>query len=86
MVTLITAGMVKIPFWKYLGVNLLGQFIWTGILIGIGYFFSSVYVSIDQHSIIGKMSAIVGFIVIIVLAWRFSKYLRSRADKEIMSS
>lgn len=45
--TLIVAGMMHVPFKKYIKVVFLGGLLWTGILLGIGYFFAHIYVNID---------------------------------------
>ncbi len=76
LATLITAGIVKIPFNKYIGVNAIGQFIWTGFLMSVGYFFGDLYLTVD--AIIGKM-LIVAFFIILTLAFiRYSKYLQNK--------
>ncbi|MFA6601393.1 MAG: DedA family protein [Candidatus Paceibacterota bacterium] len=79
LVTLVTAGMVRIPFWFYMLVNLIGQFIWSGLLIGVGYFFSNLYVTVD--SILGKISVVIGFIIVLVAFIQYNKYLKKQADK-----
>ena len=78
LVTLLAAGMARIPFWKYLGLNIIGQFVWSGLLIGVGYFFSHMYLEID--SIIGKISIIGLFIVLIFLFMGFVKYMKGRSE------
>lgn len=78
LVTLMTAGMVKIPFWKYMAVNLIGQFIWSGFLLAVGYYFSHAYIEINN--VFGRLSLIVGGIVVLWLFVRFRKTLRAKAD------
>jgi len=78
LVTLMTAGMVKIPFWRYMMVNCLGQLIWTGLLLGIGYYFSGLYMTID--SIIGKLTIAIGFALVLYGFMRYKKYLKKRAE------
>lgn len=79
IVTLMTAGMVRIPFLKYLSVNLIGQFIWSGLLIGVGYFFSHLYIQFDN---ILSRASIIGFaIIFIIAAVRLQKYFRNKAEK-----
>lgn len=41
--TLITAGMLRIPFLRYAAVNLLAGFAWTLLLMTLGYFFGNLY-------------------------------------------
>lgn len=78
LATLFTAGMVKIPFKLYLSINLLGQFIWSGLLIGIGYFFSHVYTSVDN--IFGKMSVVALFIFLVIIFVGFTRYTKKKYD------
>jgi len=78
IVTLMTAGMVKVPFWKYIGINLLGQFIWSGMLLGVGYFFSNLYYQYDnipsRFFIIAVFAALVaGFIF-------YTRYAKKRLE------
>lgn len=80
IVTLITAGMIKIPFGRYLFTNLLGQFIWSGLLIGVGYFFSEAYMQVDTW--LSRIAIIVVFIVLALLFVGFSKYLKARVEKK----
>ena len=79
IVTLMTAGMVRIPFGTYIAVNLLGQLIWTGLLLGIGYFFSHLYITV--HNIIIRLSLIAAAVVLAVIGYRFWKYLRGRFEQ-----
>ena len=78
---MITAGLVKIPFLKYVGINIIGQFVWTGLLIGVGYFFGDAYMKVD--SIIGKLSIFALFVVIFVAFMGYKKYLREYVDNRI---
>ncbi|OHA27229.1 MAG: hypothetical protein A3C06_04010 [Candidatus Taylorbacteria bacterium RIFCSPHIGHO2_02_FULL_46_13] len=43
LVTLIVAGMLKVPLRRYIVLNLIGGFIWTLLLIMVGFFFGNVY-------------------------------------------
>jgi membrane protein DedA with SNARE-associated domain len=79
LVTLMTAGMVKIPFWRYLTMNLIGQFVWTGLLLGVGYFFSNLYLTID--SIIGKVTVVALFVLIFFGFMRYKRYLSKKANE-----
>ncbi len=86
MVTLMVAGMVKIPFWKYLSINVLGQFVWTGLLIALGYFLGHLYTTVS--SILGKASIVVLFIIFIFALNGYRKYVAnkmSESDSTILS-
>lgn len=40
--TLAVAGMLRVPFWRYLGINLSGELLWALIPIGIGFYYGNV--------------------------------------------
>lgn len=46
--TLIAAGATRVPLKKYLTLNLFGGFIWTGLLMSVGYFLGKAYVFVDK--------------------------------------
>ncbi len=78
LVTLMTAGIVRIPFVKYLSVNLIGQFIWSGILIGVGYFFSNLYMQVD--SVLSKVGIVAFFLIIVAAFLGYKNYLKNRIE------
>lgn len=76
LATLVAAGAMKVPFKKYMMTNILGQFIWTGFLMGIGYFLGNLYTLVDKGfrwAFLGAMIVIVGF-----AAYGFSRFMRKR--------
>lgn len=77
LVTLIASGMARVPFLKYLGLNLIGQFVWSGLLIGVGYFFSNLYVQVD--GVMSKIGVVVLFLVLIALFMGFLKYVQGKS-------
>ncbi len=76
LATLIVAGMVKIPLKKYAILNLLGGFIWTAILIAVGYFIANLF-----NNIIGPLKivflAVLGLMIIAGLPL-LSRYLSTK--------
>jgi membrane protein DedA with SNARE-associated domain len=38
---LAVAGMMRVPFWRYLGINLSGELLWALIPIAIGYYYGN---------------------------------------------
>jgi membrane protein DedA with SNARE-associated domain len=46
LVTLVVAGMLRVSFKKYAVLNLIGGFVWTAVLLLVGYFFGNIYASI----------------------------------------
>jgi membrane protein DedA with SNARE-associated domain len=47
LATLMAAGAAHTPFRKYALINILGGFIWTGLLMAVGYFFGNAYLAIN---------------------------------------
>ncbi len=76
IVTLFTAGLVKIPFRTYTGLNFIGQFVWTALLIGVGFYFSHLYVTFD--TIFARLSLIALFILLVIGFVGFGKYVKHR--------
>jgi membrane protein DedA with SNARE-associated domain len=79
LVTLITAGIVKIPFLKFLLINSIGQFFWTGILLATGYFFGNIYTTVD--TLWGRIIVIIFGIVVIGGFIKYQKYIQSKAQQ-----
>jgi membrane-associated protein len=78
-VTLVTAGISKMSFTKFISLNMIGQFIWSGLLIAIGYYFSHAYLQIND--ILGKISLVILFIALVAGFLGFINYLRTRVEK-----
>jgi membrane protein DedA with SNARE-associated domain len=76
LVTLVTAGMVRIPFRRYIALNFIGQFVWTGILIAAGYFFGNLYAQMEKF--IGRLNAVIIIAVAAVVVFYLYKYIRAR--------
>ena len=69
------AGIVKIPFKKYMLVNVLSQPIWTGTLLAVGYFFGEFYLRFNNGlEILGFIAAVVVFLLLIN---GFIKYVKN---------
>jgi membrane protein DedA with SNARE-associated domain len=81
LATLVAAGMAKVPFKKYFMINLIGQFIWTGILIGAGYFLGNFYDWVDKSL---RWAFIISLIVIAGLViFGFGKFMRRQVSARI---
>jgi membrane protein DedA with SNARE-associated domain len=78
LAVLFSAGMSGVPFMQFMAINALGQLIWSGALIGIGFFFGDLYLSIN--SIAGKISIVFIFAVFIFAANRYRRYLQNKID------
>ncbi len=76
LAVLVTAGLSKMSFKKYFSVNFLGQFVWTGFLLYIGYSFGNLYNKIDKSL---KVVSLVAFIFVIFLIIRgVNSYFKKR--------
>ncbi len=76
IVTLFTAGLVRIPFRHYIFLNFIGQFAWTGLLMAFGYFFSNLYITFDH--ILARMTIIALFLMIVLAFIGFAKYMKKK--------
>lgn len=76
LVTLITAGMVKIPLKKYIAINFSGQFVWTGMLLFVGYSLGHAYTLVDR--VIGRMMVVALFAILFAAFWGFGRAMRIR--------
>ena len=76
LATLIAAGAAKVPFKKYFLINFLGQFIWTGLLMAVGYFLGNLFFFVNRSL---QWAFVIALIVIAALAiYGFGKYMRSQ--------
>ena len=79
LVTLVTAGIVKIPFKRYIFLNFIGQFFWTAFLLVVGYFLGDLYIRIN--GVLGGLfvAAIIVFIFFGLIGW--GKYMKGRMSE-----
>lgn len=66
LVVLMTAGMSRVPFRKYLLLNAAGEVLWAGGLMSVGYFFGSLYTTINtdlQYVSIGAFTVVCGAVI-----------------------
>ncbi len=82
LVTLVTAGIVKIPFKKYIAMNVVGQLVWTGILMAVGYFLGHIYVAVDN--VLGKLFIIALFVIAFIGLIGYGKYMRNRMKRSLI--
>ncbi len=80
IVTLFTAGLSRIPFTRYITFNILGEIIWTGALIGVGYFFSHLYVVVNNT--LGKVSIVGGFLILVILFIAIGRLVQVRLTRK----
>ena len=80
--TFIAAGIVKMPFWRFVKFSVLGGLVWSGSLVAIGYFFGYLYEQIAMY--IKYAGWIVGSIAIIFFIGL--NLFKKREAKELFES
>jgi membrane-associated protein len=73
---LFTAGMTRMSFLRYMSANLTGQFLWSGGLIAVGYFFGDWYLRVNN--IFEKATVVSIGIILVGAGFGFAKYLGRR--------
>ena len=75
VVVLVVAGMFKVPFKNYVILNLIGGFIWTAMLLAIGFFLGNIFIAIPKYS---KIIFIISIFTLFVLGIKYmNKYLKT---------
>ncbi len=74
-VVLFTAGLVKIPFKKYLVLNFIGGFVWTGFLIALGYSFSHFFITISNVS--GKITLVGASLLALFVVLKIGRHIHN---------
>lgn len=82
LATLIAAGMAKVPLKKYALYNFFGGFVWTALLMLLGYFFGHLYTLIDKSF---KIAFLV-FLACLLLTVLFGagKYFKNNLTKKYL--
>ncbi|MDD3718022.1 MAG: DedA family protein [Actinomycetota bacterium] len=64
----VTAGINRMPHWKYMAYDVPGAMLWSGIFCALGYFFGNNWRTIDN--IINWLGwGLLGLIILLVAAW-----------------
>ena len=75
-VILFTAGITRIPFTRFITINTIGQFAWSGMLLAVGYFFGSLYEAIPSTT--GKIILASISIVFCLIAIRYINHKKKQ--------
>jgi membrane protein DedA with SNARE-associated domain len=81
LVTLVTAGITKIPFGRYLALNFLGQFVWTGLLLYVGYLLGNLYTY--ANDILSKITVLALGVIIFFSMIGYGKYVKAKIQKSV---
>jgi membrane protein DedA with SNARE-associated domain len=76
LVTLVTAGLVKIPFRRFAFWIAIGGFLWTAGLMTIGFSLGNFY--LQANSALEKLSVLALFVVVFMLLTGLAKYVRGQ--------
>ena len=75
-IVLIVAGIFKVPFKNYVFLNLVGGFIWTALLVTVGYFVGNIFLIIPNSL---KVIFVIFIFVAIITGLRYAtKYLKKK--------
>lgn len=75
-VVLIVAGIFKVPFKNYIFLNLAGGFIWTALLVTVGYFVGNIFLIIPNSL---KVIFVIFIFIAIIIGLRYAtKYLKGQ--------
>ncbi|RJQ34216.1 DedA family protein [Candidatus Parcubacteria bacterium] len=74
-VIMFTAGLSRVPFRRYMMLNIAGQFLWTASLLAIGYSLGHLF--IDVSNIFEKMALVALAVIILASIIGFGRYLRT---------
>lgn len=70
MAVLFTAGMVRIRFSRYMAWNVLGESVWSGMLVILGYIFGHLYITVENILFRVGLTGFLLFIVYVFLKAR----------------
>lgn len=76
LAVLMAAGAMRVPFRKYVILNLLGGFVWTGLLVALGFFFGGLYGIVSDSFKILFIGATV--VVLIAVFYGLTSFLRKK--------
>ena len=74
-VIMFTAGLSRVPFRRYMMLNIAGQFLWTASLLSLGYFLGHLFTEVSN--IFEKMALFALGVIILVSIIGFGRYLRT---------
>jgi membrane protein DedA with SNARE-associated domain len=74
-VIMFTAGLSRVPFRRYMMLNIAGQFLWTAAMLSIGYFLGHIYLRVGDA--FEKMALFALVVLIAISLIGFSRYLRT---------
>lgn len=71
-----TAGVARVPFNRYMLMNLIGQVIWTPVMLAVGYYLGEGYLRVDDA--LGKLAYIGTALVVFATLLALGHYVGTR--------
>ncbi|HVV39104.1 MAG TPA: DedA family protein [Candidatus Paceibacterota bacterium] len=75
LVTLFTAGLTRVPFGRFVVFNVIGESIWSAMILSIGYFLGNAYITVNNG--LGKAFITALVILLIAVIFGVAKYMHS---------
>lgn len=73
---LLAAGSARIPFRRFMVYDTLGQLVWTGLLMSVGYFLGNFYTTLNRGFQI--ISFVAGVIILFLIITGIRRYLKNK--------
>ncbi len=80
----VTAGVVKMPLWRFVWFSFLGGIAWSSALVVLGYFFGYMYVQIEKYITYAGWVAFGVAILIITIMSVFKKRTTAEVFEEVV--
>ena len=77
IVTLMTAGLLRVSFWRFVSINLAGGLIWVFALYSIGYHFGTVLSAIPVE---WRFAGLLGGAILMYLIFKFANRLLAKVE------
>ena len=78
IVVLFTAGMSRVRFGRYVFFNAIGEFAWSAIIVGVGYYLGDLYLSVQD--VFGRFALGMLLLVLAFGIFRFMRYMGRRFE------
>ena len=76
IVILFTGGLARIPFRRFMIINIIGQLGWSGLLLGIGFLFSHLYLQVNN--VLERVFIVAMSILLIFAFIGLTRFVRNR--------
>ena len=84
LVTLFTAGLTRVPFGRFVMFNIIGESVWSAMIISIGYFLGDIYLNVNNA--LGKAFITVFVVALIAGIFGVANYMRKWVFSQVESS